>query len=59
MSIEADICPKAICSSCGKRYSGWSLVQRESCDCGGKLIINFPYDVLIGFVKSRTFKEVK
>ena len=44
-------CPKAICQSCGKEYSGWSLAQRNTCDCGGKLIVNFPYGVITGFVK--------
>ncbi|MBA7707276.1 hypothetical protein ES703_116145 [subsurface metagenome] len=43
--------PKAVCYKCGNRYSGWSLAQRETCDCGGKLIINFPYDTIIGYVK--------
>lgn len=47
-----DSCPKAICRSCGRRYSGWDLAQRETCDCGGKLIINFPYDVIMGYLKT-------
>ncbi|MBA7684840.1 hypothetical protein ES703_93253 [subsurface metagenome] len=47
-----DNCPKAICQSCGRRYSGWSLAQRETCDCGGKLIIDFPYSAIIAYVKA-------
>lgn len=49
-----DSCPKAICQSCGRRYRGWGLAQRESCDCGGKLIMDFPYGVIIGYVKRRS-----
>ena len=46
-----DYCPKAYCLSCGRRYSGWNLAQRESCDCGGKLIINHLYGAIIGYIK--------
>ncbi|MBA7603196.1 hypothetical protein ES703_10300 [subsurface metagenome] len=47
-----DSCPKAFCLLCGKYYSGWSLAQRKNCDCGGKLIVNFPYNVIIAHVKA-------
>jgi len=43
--------PKAICPSCGNTYSVWNLGQRESCHCGGKLFIEYPYSVLIGFIR--------
>ncbi|KKM65278.1 hypothetical protein LCGC14_1492930 [marine sediment metagenome] len=45
-------CPKAVCQSCGRHYSGWGLAQKETCDdCGGKLIIDFPNSIIIDFVK--------
>jgi len=46
------VVPCAVCQACGRRYSGWSLAQREGCDCGGRLIVSFPYNVIIGFVKA-------
>lgn len=53
-SCEADKmpCPKAVCYTCGNRYSGWSLMQRGKCDCGGKLYVGFPYNVIIGWVRA-------
>jgi len=51
--------PKAICQSCNKKFSGWSLAQRESCDCGGKLIIDFPYNQIIGYIKAGNRNEQK
>jgi len=49
---EAESGPKAVCTSCHRLYGGWDQAQRESCDCGGKLTMNFPYSVLIGYVKA-------
>jgi len=51
--------PKAVCRSCGRQYGGWGLAQREACDCGGKLIISSPYDVIIGYVKTGKRNEIK
>lgn len=46
-------CPRAICQSCGRHYTGWDLVERESCtDCGGKLVIEFADNYLIGYVRA-------
>ena len=45
-------CPKAICPYCGQYYSGWSLAQRDYCDCGRKLMVFWPYDVILSFVKA-------
>ncbi len=51
------ICPKAICQSCGHQYSGFGLAQRETCNCGGKLIVTFPYNVIIGYVQAGRQKK--
>ncbi len=45
-------CPTAVCQSCGRHYSGWGLAQRKSCDCGGNLIFDSIYGVIIGYVKA-------
>jgi len=44
--------PRATCQSCLSRYTGWGLAQREKCDCGGKLVIDFPYNYLIGYLRA-------
>lgn len=44
--------PRAKCWKCGRQYSGWSLAKRETCECGGKLIIDFPYNILIGYARA-------
>jgi len=49
--FQSESCPKAVCASCGIRYSGWVLAQREKCNCGGKLLIDFPHNIIIGYVK--------
>jgi len=59
MTGEVTGYPKAICYMCGKRYSGWILAERKTCDCGGKLIVDFPYSVLIGSVSPGTTKDGK
>lgn len=51
--------PEAVCQSCGKHYSGWWLAQTETCDCGGKLIIDFPCDYIIGYIKGGRRKKVE
>lgn len=47
------LCPKAVCLKCGERHSGWSLAEKTTCECGGKLLIDPNYDVVIGFVRSK------
>jgi len=47
-----DACPKAVCYKCRAIYSGWSLTQRETCDCEGKLHFNSPYNIIIGYLKA-------
>ena len=52
----------AFCQVCGKRYTGWGMVTsyllegdgepRKTCDCGGKLIVDDLYDVIIGYVRA-------
>jgi len=39
-------CPRALCQSCSRRYSGWGLVNKKICECGGKLVLQSPYSVL-------------
>ena len=49
---ERGSCPAARCQGCARRHSGWHLVEKVTCECGGKLVIDFPYDVLIGYVRA-------
>jgi hypothetical protein len=53
-----DSCPTAVCLSCGAHYSGWGLVNRRRCDCGGKLVINSPHDIIIGYAERDEPKDV-
>lgn len=46
-------CPRGVCQVCGRLYTGWSLADRTNCECGGKLVVGFPYDVLIGYVRAQ------
>ncbi|KKL21484.1 hypothetical protein LCGC14_2445040, partial [marine sediment metagenome] len=50
-AYERGSCPAARCQGCARRHSGWHLVEKVTCECGGKLVIDFPYDVLIGYVR--------
>ncbi len=52
-------CPKAVCQSCGRLYSGWDLAHREICDCGGKLAIDYIYGTIIGYLRAGRHKDKK
>lgn len=52
MIYEPDmIIPKAHCEKCGAVHTGFLLQHRKLCDCGARLVLDFPYSVIFGYIK--------
>jgi hypothetical protein len=51
------IIPRATCCNCGVAYAGFILELKEVCDCGGKLVVDWPYDVIFGYIRSGNRKS--
>jgi len=42
------VSPRATCIRCGRSHTGWGLAEKDTCECGGKLLLFSPFDRLIG-----------